>query len=290
MEKIYIPKNEYPLKNHDENLIKKCILDLFVNPRKILHEWSILTEQTNHTKIGYTGQHLASVILNMKGCKTGARGKDCMDGTEVKSCSRVDQSDKCERCKISILRYDEFCPYCNKKDKIVRNNDSKWLLTIRNENELNYYLNLDRLLLIIEEYPDFSKNKYDDIMITMYEIYPKHEICKNFRKIIINYFNDIYSKNIIKNPKKNPAPKNFWPYSYQFYLCNPFEIFKCKITNYLTKPIVDIIHYIKPNEIRTLQHLAKMPVRILKLQEKKDINNNEEDYVSFLNKMKLQLR
>ena len=155
--------NDLNLSNYNESLIQKCIMDLFVNPRKILYEWSCLTEQTNHTKIGYTGQHLASVILNIKGCKTGARGNDCIDGTEVKSCSRVDQSDKCDRCKINILRLEKLCPNCNKDDKIIRNNDSKWLLTIRDQEDLNSYLNLDRLLLIIEEYPDFDKQNYNQL-------------------------------------------------------------------------------------------------------------------------------
>ena len=180
--------NGLNLLNYNEGLIQKCIMDLFVNPRKILYEWSCLTEQTNHTKIGYTGQHLASVILNIKGCKTGARGNDCIDRTEVKSCSRVDQSDKCDRCKINILRLDKLCPNCNKNDKIIRNNDSKWLLTIRSQENLVSYLNLDRLLLIIEEYPEFDKQNYNDISITIYEIYPKKDICSNFSKLITSYF------------------------------------------------------------------------------------------------------
>ena len=281
--------NDLNLSNYNERLIQKCIMELFVNPRKTLHEWSCLTEQTNHTKIGYTGQHLASVTLNIKGCKTGARGNDCMDGTEVKSCSRVDQSDKCDRCKINILRLDKLCPNCNQDDKIIRNNDSKWLLTIRNEEELNSYLHLDRLLLIIEEYPEIDKQNYNDISITMYEIYPKKDICSNFPKLIRSYFSDIYSTNLEKNPKKVPAPKNFWPHSFQFHMCNPFEIFKCHIKNYLTEPTINITKFIKPDEPRKIKDIAKMPVSLLNSNEKKYINITD-GYVSVEDKLKLQLR
>jgi hypothetical protein len=281
--------NDLNLSNYNESLIQKCIMDLFVNPRKILYEWSCLTEQTNHTKIGYTGQHLASVILNIKGCKTGARGNDCIDGTEVKSCSRVDQSDKCDRCKINLLRLEKLCPNCNKDDKIIRNNDSKWLLTIRDQEDLNSYLNLDRLLLIIEEYPDFDKQNYNDISITIYEIYPKKDICSNFPKLITSYFSEIYSVNLEKNPKKVPSPKNFWPHSFQFHMCNPFEIFKCHIKKYLTEPEINIIKFIKPNDPRTIKDIAKMPISLLNLTEKKNISTSD-GYVSIEDKLKLQLR
>jgi hypothetical protein len=281
--------NDLNLSNYNESLIQKCIMDLFVNPRKILYEWSCLTEQTNHTKIGYTGQHLASVILNIKGCKTGARGNDCIDGTEVKSCSRVDQSDKCDRCKINLLRLEKLCPNCNKDDKIIRNNDSKWLLTIRDQEDLNSYLNLDRLLLIIEEYPDFDKQNYNDISITIYEIYPKKDICSNFPKLITSYFSEIYSVNLEKNLKKVPSPKNFWPHSFQFHMCNPFEIFKCQIKKYLTEPEINIIKFIKPNDPRTIKDIAKMPISLLNLTEKKNISTSD-GYVSIEDKLKLQLR
>lgn len=281
--------NGLNLLNYNEDLIQKCIMDLFVNPRKILYEWSCLTEQTNHTKIGYTGQHLASVILNIKGCKTGARGNDCIDGTEVKSCSRVDQSDKCDRCKINILRLDRLCPNCNKNDKIIRNNDSKWLLTIRSQKELDSYLNLDRLLLIIEDYPEFNKQNYNDISIAVYEIYPKKDICSNFSKLITSYFSEIYSINLEKNPKKVPAPKNFWPHSFQFHMCNPFEIFKCHIKNYLTEPNINVIKFIRPDKPRKITDIAKMPTTLLNSNEKKTINITDE-YVSIEDKLKLQLR
>lgn len=276
------------LNNYDDNIVKECVMDLFVTPRILLYKWSRITEQTNHTKIGYTGQHLASVVLNVKGCKTGARGKDCLDGTEVKSCSRVDQSDKCTSCKVNVLRLDTACPGCS-STKITRNNDTKWLLTIRNENDLNAYLSLDRLVLIIEEYPDFDTQKYDDITITMYEIYPKKEICKNFATLITSYYNDLYVKNLANNPKKVPAPKNLWPHSYQFHMCNPFEIFKCRISHYLTNPKLDIIKHLKPTDCRTQSDIVPMPLKLLNAHERKLVRCDGE-YVLFEDKELLALR
>ena len=42
-----------------------------------MYEWSNITEQTAHIKVGYVGQHLASVLLNTIGCQTAGRGDDC---------------------------------------------------------------------------------------------------------------------------------------------------------------------------------------------------------------------
>ena len=94
-----------------------------------------------------------------------------------------------------------MCPKCNKNDKIKRNNDSKWLLTIRSEDDLKKYLKLDRLVLIIEEYPKFNENNYDNIAIKVYEIYPKKEQCKHFKSILMDYYENIYLTNVKKKGK-----------------------------------------------------------------------------------------
>lgn len=276
--------------NYNENMITKCIYDLFINPRKTMYEWSSITEQTAHIKIGYVGQHLASVLLNTKGCKTAARGEDCLDKSEVKACSRIDQSDKCNRCKINLTRFDKICPKCKKNDKIKRNNDSKWLLTIRSEDDLKKYLNLDRLVLIIEEYTKFNENNYDDISIKVYEIYPKKEECKHFKSILINYYQNIYLTNIKKNSKKVPAPKNLWPYSFQFYMCNPVKIFECEISNYINEPNINLIKYIKHLSVRTTYDIEKMPLKLLNEKEKMKIKVSEDNHLTYKDILKLELR
>jgi hypothetical protein len=276
--------------NYHENMITKCISDLFINPRKTMYEWSSITEQTAHIKIGYVGQHLASVVLNTKGCKTAARGEDCLDKSEVKSCSRIDQSDKCNRCKINITRFDKMCPKCNQNDKIKRNNDSKWLLTIRSEDDLKKYLTLDRLVLIIEDYSDFDENNYDDIAIKVYEIYPKKEQCKHFKSMLMDYYENIYLANVKKNPQKVPAPKNLWPYSFQFYMCNPVKIFECKISNYIIEPCIDVIKYINHSSVRTTCDIEKMPLKLLSKEEKIIIEVSESEELTHEHILKLELR
>ena len=250
-----------------------------------MYEWSNITEQTAHIKVGYVGQHLASVLLNTIGCQTAGRGDDCKDKSEIKSCSRVDQSDKCTRCKINISRFKKSCPnFAKRTDKIKRNNDSKWLLTIRSENDLNKYLELDRLVLIIEDYPDFNKNKFNDISIKAYEIYPKLEICKHFRNIITDYYNNIYLENLKKNPK---IPSKNISYSFQFYMCNPIKIFECKITDYIKKPKIKIMKYIEPYSIRKTDDINIMPNKLLNQKEKKELKKEELTYKDIL---KLKLR
>jgi len=276
--------------NYHENMIIKCVDELFINPRKTMYEWSAITEQTPHIKIGYVGQHLASVLLNTKGCKTAARGEDCMDKSEIKSCSRVEQSDKCKRCKINITKFDKICPKCNNNDKIKRNYDSKWLLTIRSEEDLQKYLKLDRLVLIIEEYTKMDENNYDDITIKAYEIYPKKEQCKHFKSILMEYYQNIYLANLKKNPKKVPAPKNLWPYSFQFYMCNPVKIFECKISNYITEPDISVIKYIKHNSVRTIYDIEKMPFKLLKSEEINRIKVSDDKEITYEDILKLVLR
>jgi len=86
------------INNNLEN-IKLFIDEMIVVPRLNAHKWSKITNQTPNLKIGYPAQHLASLITGMRGNATGARGDDIIDGSEVKSCSKIDQSDKCKDCK-----------------------------------------------------------------------------------------------------------------------------------------------------------------------------------------------
>ncbi|WP_418685211.1 MamI family restriction endonuclease, partial [Akkermansia sp.] len=120
--------------------IKDFLTEVILSPRKNMIKWSKITNQTPNLKIGYPGQHLASLITGMQGTATGARGQDIIDGTEVKSCSRVDQLDKCEDCKSNVLRLQNTCGLCVSKN-IRTQNDSKWLIGIKNEKELDLYLN-----------------------------------------------------------------------------------------------------------------------------------------------------
>lgn len=248
--------------SNNEEKIKELLFELVLIPRINALKWSKITRQTPNIKIGYPGQHLASLITGMVGEGTGARGNDLIDGSEVKSCSRIDQLDQCKDCKQPVTRFENQCPQCKSTD-IVRKNDSKWLFSVRNENELTMLLEtVDRVLLLIGDYPNFDDADYETLRFQAFEIWTKSERNKRFSEIIRNYYSRIYLAHKKRNPSSNPAPKNFWPYSYQFYLCNPISVFACKVNNANTKPNIVIEHYIKPDQDRSLLPSPIMPLTV----------------------------
>jgi hypothetical protein len=154
------PNNKLITIHRNKELIEKLLIDLVLTPRLKALEWSKITKQTPNLKIGYPSQHLASLVLGMEGAKTGARGHDIVDGSEVKSCSRVDQLDSCNDCGEKILRIEPQCSNCASTN-IKRMDDSKWLFTIRSEKDLNVLLeDVDRVVLSIADYPDFATSGY----------------------------------------------------------------------------------------------------------------------------------
>lgn len=260
------------------NITKRQILefikDLIIEPRRKAIKWSKITKQTASLKIGYPGQHIASLVTGVEGEKTGARGNDLSDGSEVKSCSRVDPLDVCLECRGPVLRQETKCGSCN-SDNIHRTNDSKWLFGIRNEGDLNLLLkdpHLNRIILIIDDYPRFFEKDYSVIRIQVFEIWPKKKRHSQFGKILTNYYNNIYLAHKKLYPNKNPAPKNFWPYSYQFYLCNPLKIFEATIVDaYTEKSEPKIINWIEPKINRDEIESAIMPPEVLKRDEIKTL-------------------
>lgn len=244
--------------------IERLLGELVLQPRINAIKWSAITKQTPNIRIGYPGQHLASLIAGMEGERTGARGNDLIDGSEVKSCSRIDALDKCLDCESPVARLEEACSSCGSKN-ILRSNDSKWLFGIRNEADLNTLLHgVKRVLLILGDYPNFDDGDFGTLRFQAFEIWPESKRNFRFGEIMSNYHYKIYLAHKKKNPTKNPAPKNFWPYSYQFYMCNPISTFACVIQNANTKPKIKVLHYIKPGEGRSALPSIIMPVEILK--------------------------
>lgn len=247
--------------------IEKLLHELVLEPRSHAIEWSKITRQTPNIKIGYPGQHLASLITGIEGERTGARGNDLLDGSEVKSCSRIDQLDKCKDCGDPVARLETVCPSCG-SGNIECNNDSKWLFTIRNEADLTTLLHgTKRVFLLLGDYPNFEGNDFQTLRIQSFEIWPEYPRHANFAKIMTNYYKHIYLAHRKKDPSKTPAPKNFWPYTYQFYLCNPVLTFSCVIKNANTKPRLDIQHYVPPDVDRSNLPSLVMPVTILQANE-----------------------
>lgn len=121
--------------------IRQLLMELVLLPRRDLIKWARRTKQTPNMRIGYPGQHIASLVTGVEGARTGARGHDLTDGSEVKSCSRVDQLDKCHTCRAAVARIETACPGCG-STSIKRNNDSKWLIAVKSEIELQNLLDV----------------------------------------------------------------------------------------------------------------------------------------------------
>ena len=90
---------------------------------------------------------------------------------------------------------------------------------------------------------------------------------QNFVKLLTNYYNKIYLGHKNRNANKTPAPKNFWPYSYQFYMCNPIKVLDCLVKNANSNPKISIDYYASPETDRNILPSEPMPISILNKQE-----------------------
>ena len=73
-------------------------------------------------------------------------------------------------------------------------------------------------------------------------------------------------------------------------MCNPVKIFECKISNYITEPDINVIKYIKHNSVRTIYDIEKMPLKLLKQEEKNRINVSEDKELTHEDILELELR
>jgi hypothetical protein len=258
---------------NNQNLIIEFLNDLIIKPRLDIHKWSKITKQTPTLKIGYIGQHLTSLILGMEGGRTGARGHDIIDGTEVKSCTKVDQADKCKDCGGRVMRTEETCPHCD-GNKIDRKDDSKWLFSIRTEDELNQLTSeIDRIFLLISDYPNFKDRDFSSIRFEGFEIYPNNPRMSVFNLLLSDYYRNNYRPKADAN--QTTSPMNFHPYKIQFYMCNPIKVFSCNIENIDTNnPSITINKFIEPSIDRSNLLSEDMPVEILSKNELLDFCNS----------------
>ena len=243
-------------------------MELVLRPRRDFVKWARLTKQTPNMKIGYPGQHLASLVTGMEGTRTGARGHDLSDRSEVKSCSRVDQLDKCKACRAAVARIEKACPECRATD-IKRNNDSKWLLAIKSEEELSVLIDeTPRILFILFDYPHYESADWETVQFQTFEIWPQYPRHSHFRMLMERYYRNIYVPNSERNSNRPPAPKNLWPYSFQFFMCNPVRTYHCIIRNATSDPEIDTLDYVEPTTDRAAVEPLPMPLGLLTRNEK----------------------
>lgn len=270
--------------NNNEERIIELLNDLVFNPRIKALEWSEITKQTPSLKIGYPGQHLASLIMGMEGERTAARGNDICDGTEIKACNRVDQLDKCKECGGKVMRIESHCPDCNSQN-IKRAKDSKWLFGIKSNEELEVLtVQTNRVFLLLFDYPGFDDNDFDTIQIQAFEIWNNSPRGANFRSLMEHYYHNIYLYHIENNPNSTPAPYNFWPDLFPFYQCNPISVFDCIVTDANNNPEIDIRYYVSPNLDRSNLPSLIAPVSLLKVNELRELEDaNDEAIIANLN-------
>lgn len=196
------------------------IKDLYIDLRTKVNAWSEITQQTPQARMGYIGQHLVSVVTGYPGGKSGARGYDLIispsEHGEIKTCYRVDQLGSCNKCSAVVSSLETVCSACG-SDDINRKDDSKWLISIRTDDEFAKILNPHVYYFVLFEYEDLSDTAQSNIIASIWEVNPK---TKGFAYCMIDYYLNI----------KDNAPFNMWPYMIKFALTNPKLIYRSKIT------------------------------------------------------------
>ena len=152
------------------------IKDLYIDLRTKVNAWSEITQQTPQARMGYIGQHLVSVVTGYPGGKSGARGYDLIisptEHGEIKTCYRVDQLGSCKNCSAVVSSLETVCSACG-SDDINRKDDSKWLISIRNDDEFAKILAPNTYYFVLFEYENLSNTAESDIIASIWEVNPK---------------------------------------------------------------------------------------------------------------------
>jgi len=185
--------------------------DLYVDLRRKVRQWSEVTRQTPQARMGYVGQHLVSAVTGHSGGRSGARGHDLVlpDGAhgEIKTCSRVDQLGSCKSCGAAVSSVETTCAECEGVD-ILRKDDSKWLITCKNEAELADLFQAERFYLVLFDFANVHEAV--DINARIWRLDPRTPA---FAYCMVDYFFNIQAKS------QSKAPFNLWPFKLKFLTC-----------------------------------------------------------------------
>lgn len=200
---------------------EELIFDLYIDLRRRINSWALITKQTAQARMGYVGQHLVSIVTGYPGGRSGARGKDLVMSSdeygEIKTCYRVDQLGKCNSCGAVVASIEQECPECSSSD-LKRNDDSKWLISIRHNDEYALVIEPTLYYLVLFDFTDL--NDPHTIRASIWEVDPKKP---GFAYCMIDYFENIRSKSTSK------APFNLWPFQMKFELMCPRLIYRSYI-------------------------------------------------------------
>ncbi len=196
------------------------IRDLYIDLRTKVNQWSEITKQTPQARMGYVGQHLVSIVTGFPGGKSGARGYDLVMGEhdygEIKTCYRVDQLGACRHCGAVVSSLETSCSACGSLE-INRKDDSKWLISLRNDKEFEEVIEPRAYYFVLFEFEDLRNAANNDIVASIWEVDPK---TKGFAYCMTDYYLNIRAHS------KSKAPFNMWPHEFKFLLTKPTLIYR----------------------------------------------------------------
>lgn len=202
---------------------ERLIQDLYIELRSRVGYWSSITHQTPQARMGYVGQHLVSVVTGFPGGKSGARGYDLVipdvGHAEIKTCYRVDQLGKCAKCSSSVSSLETECAECGSAE-LVRKDDSKWLLSVKTDNDFALLLDPKTYYFVLFEFEDLTDAANQNINASIWEVDPR---TPGFVLCMVDY------KLNIQPNSSSGAPFNLWPYSVKFALMKPSLIYRARI-------------------------------------------------------------
>ena len=201
---------------------EKLISELYLSLRHTINEWASVTDQTAQARMGYVGQHLVSVVTGFPGGKSGARGRDLLlpgdEHAEIKTCYRVDQLGSCNTCGARVASIELTCANCSSED-VKRNDDSKWLITIRDDDEFANILDPASYYLVLFDFVAIEVRQ--DIRASIWRVDPK---CPGFSLCMVDYYLNIRANS------RSRAAFNLWPFMLKFYLMRPVLVYRSLIS------------------------------------------------------------
>lgn len=200
---------------------ESLLTDLYIELRRSVNAWAAVTNQTPQARMGYVGQHLVSVVTGHPGGRSGARGKDLLlqsnKHAEIKTCYRVDQLGNCLDCRSAVASIETRCPACDSVN-IDRKDDSKWLIGIRNEDELNTILSPQCYFFVLFDFVDL--NNPLEIRASIWRV---ESNTPGLAFALVDYWANI------RPNSKSKAPLNIWPDRLKFFAMRPTLIYRSLI-------------------------------------------------------------
>lgn len=246
---------------------EKLIKDLYIDLRKKVNKWSEITKQTPQARMGYVGQHLASIVTGFPGGKSGARGYDMIiddsdrqniKSAEIKTCYRVDQLGKCNECNSVVSSLEKECSFCGSKN-IKRNDDSKWLITMKREEDLELTFEPVYYYFVLFEFQEINNPDNSNIVASIWRV--KTDEPGFFLCMLDYYYN-------IRANSESKAPFNMWPHMLKFHLTKPVKIYEAIIfeNDKIETRILDN-SLEKEDELCNLEHYSATNIHVEVLKE-----------------------